>query len=273
MTAGLYVKEIARVAKTYEIAAHVLIPADAASSSVEHLRAHGLIVETVKGGDFWDDNLLASAIVRTGAYRFPSHNEPDVVHGQGTVALELEEEVKRLLESEHPNQDGVASARSERLDAIINAMGNGSTLSGICMATQGTGTRVLGGETVAGSTANQSRQRDRETSCNYWHHYKPMGALPWSIFTSPRMLSAVFYVDRKTTELASEKLFEKHGIRVAPYDAAPLGLVLYSEDFRHFAAKEAASGHVRNIGIILRSDVPKFGEDLAQMVGSIRILT
>ncbi|KAM0713970.1 hypothetical protein Q7P37_010933 [Cladosporium fusiforme] len=261
---GLYVKEIARVAKMYEITTYVLMPADAASNKVEHLQAQGVIVELIPENEFRNDSLLASTIARIGAYRFSAHHEADVVHGQGTVALELEEEVEKLLELEASAQDDGKPAGKGKLDAIISVMGNGSTLCGICMASQGTGMRIFGAETVPGPVS-EDLPRDQEGSCNHWQHFRPMGSLPWSIFTSPRMLSAVLYVDQKAAELASEKLFEQHGIRVRPYDAAPLGLVLYSEDFRHSAAKDAESDGVRNIGLILRSDFPRIEAGKAKL--------
>lgn len=266
-TSGLYVKEIARVAKTYEITTHILMPADAASSIVEHLKAHGIIVELIPESEFRDDHLLASSISRIGAYLFPSHDEANVVYGQGTVALELEEEVQKLLDVEAKAQDDPAATDKGKLDAIISVMGNGSTLSGICMATQGTGTRIFGAETIS-TFSSPAPERAQETPNHYWPNFKPMGALPWSIFTSPSMLSAVFSVSQNLTVQASDKLFEQHGIRVRAYDAAPLGLVLYGEDFRHFAEKEAASGRVRNIGIILRSDFPESEDELVKLVGA-----
>lgn len=264
MATGLYVKEIVRVAKTYKIKTFVLMRTDAKSDSIEQQQALGHIVELLDGNEFQDEYQLAKAITRTGAYRFPSHNEADVIHGQGTVALELEDEVSKLLEADLPSQDHDTTVRKGKLDAIVHAMGNGSTLSGICMAAQGTGMRVFGAELIS-SSPDCDPDGIREGAGDYWGSFQPMGALPWSIFTSPRMLSAVYYVDQRMATLASSKLCNQHGIEVRPYDAAPLGLVLYSDDFSQFAEKEAELARVRNIGIIVRSDSTKSKEDLAEI--------
>lgn len=241
----------------YKIKTYVLMPANAASRGAEHLRAHGITMEVLPEHGFRSDDILTSTIARIGAFRFPSHDEADVVHGQGTVALELEEEVEQLLQAEFPAPESRISNEGRKLDAIINVMGNGSALCGICMATQGTATRVFGAETMS-TVTNEDNQMDQEGSSHYSEHFKPMGALPWSVFTSPNMLSAVFYVELKMAEMASQKLRQQHGGIVRPYDAPPLGVVLFSEDFRRFAEQKAQIGRVRNIGVILRSDLSGF---------------
>lgn len=213
-------------------------------------------MEVVPEHESRSDDILAATIARIGAFRFPSHDEADVVHGQGTVALELEEEVEQLLQAESPALESNISCEGRNLDAIINVMGNGSTLCGICMATQGTGTGVFGAETMS-TFASGDNQTGQEGSCHYSEQLKPMGPLPWFVFTSPNMLSAVFYVDQEMAEMASKRLLKQHGIRVRPHDAAPLGVVLFSGDFRRFAEQEAQNGRVRNIGVILRSDLPE----------------
>ena len=50
----------------------------------------------------------------------PPYDHPDIIAGQGTVALELLEQ-------------------TERLDAIVAPVGGGGLMSGICIAARATG--------------------------------------------------------------------------------------------------------------------------------------
>lgn len=235
----------------------MLAPVDLRTSSLQRLQALGVVVELSNEGDDSNNGYLsAMKTAREGAYPFPSHDEADVIHGQGTVALELEEEVASLLNTDN----SIRGSQRGELDTVINAMGNGSTLAGICMGLQGTGTNVFGVDAVL-ENMGQSGQpdflpfavgnqgwRDGRAKLNL-----PMGPLPWLIFTSPRMLSAVFYIDHENAALARQGLFDQHSIDVDLNDAAPLAFALYSEDFRRHVQRRGAKGQVRNIGVILRS--------------------
>ena len=70
---------------------------------------------------------------------FPSIEDIESVHGQGTVALEMEREFA--------NRDSTSShqqARKSRPDIVISDLDSGISLSGICMAFASTGTHVFG---------------------------------------------------------------------------------------------------------------------------------
>jgi threonine dehydratase len=239
------------------IPTYVLAPVDLRTSSLQRLQALEVIVELSNEGDDCSNGYLsAMKTARKAAYPFPSHDEADVIHGQGTVALELEEEVASLLKTDN----SISGSQRGKLDTIINAMGNGSTLAGICMGLQGTGTNVFGVDAVL-ENVGQSGQPDfmplgvgNQGWQDGWAKLnEPMGPLPWLIFTSPRMLSAVFYVGYGNAALARQGLFDQHSIDVDLNDAAPLAFALYSEDFRRHTQRRGAKGQVKNIGVILRS--------------------
>lgn len=162
--------------------------------------------------------------------------------------------------------NSIRGSQRGELYTVVNAMGNGSTLAGVCMWLQGTGTNVFGVDTVL-ENMGQSGQPDflpLGPGNQGWQDGRaklnvPMGPLPWLIFTSPRMLSAVFYIDYDTAALARQGLFDQHSIDVDLNDAAPLAFALYSEDFRKHAQR-GAKGQVRNIGVILRSGTVKCRE-------------
>lgn len=253
----LYVKQIAMAAKAYRITTYALLPESTQRSKIEDLQAYGVIVELSKDNGRGNRDLLARTAAHLEAYQFPSRDEADVIQGHGTVALELEDEVKSILET-----DGTIPNRGAgKLDIVIAIMGNGSALCGICMAFQQTGTRVFGAEMTSENGGNVRRDlaySDKEEGGRYNNRSAfnaPMGALPWSVFTSPSMLSGVLYVDKKAAELARGKLLEQLRVKVGPHDAAPLALGVYSEEFRQLLEKDTAEDRVWNVGVIIQSEI------------------
>lgn len=253
-----YVREFALIAKLYAITAYVLVPGSMEHTKAEELREKGMTVVFSKNERHCDRDLLAQKATELGAYQFPFHDEADAIHGYGTVALELEDEVRRVLET----QSTVPSQEIGKLDAVIAVMGNGSALCGICMAFQKTGTKVFGADTLSGDggivrNGNFFYPENKGGGCQGppQAFNTPMGALCWSVFTSPGLLSAVLYVDHKSSGLAQAKLVEQLRIDADLNDAAPLALVLYSEDIRQFLEKEMLNGRTLNVGIIIRSVV------------------
>ena len=117
---------------------------------------------------------MEEVIERTGAVLVPPYDHPNIILGQGTMALEMEEQVREMVRGEsglsvHGGGDeggGVDGARNGeigngdsnsttnahhthtpgRLDAVIAPCGGGGMLSGIATALHGTGTLVFGAE-------------------------------------------------------------------------------------------------------------------------------
>lgn len=242
------------VAKAYGVTTYVVMPVSTHRTKVEELQANGIVVELRKDGS----RHIEDALAEMTAFPFPSHDEAHMIHGYGTIALELEEEVRSVLETSSTLQ----SRRVGKLDAVIAIMGNGSALCGICMAFQRTGTRVFGAEVLCGRGDTFRKddspypEKDRG-GCNATQRVSgdSVGALPWSVFTSPSLLSAVLYVDQQSAQLAQSKLIQQLRINAGFDDAVPLALALYSEDFRQFLEKEKANRQELNVGVIIRSDI------------------
>lgn len=93
----------------------IFLPTNASPAKIEKLKAWG--AETRIVGDAWhESNAAAQAFVReTGAVYFHPFADPDVVAGQGTVALELLEQLPQM-------------------DTVLVAMGGGGLVSGVAVA-------------------------------------------------------------------------------------------------------------------------------------------
>lgn len=88
-SAGNHAQGVAWAARSFGLAAHVVVPAAASRRKVEGCRALGAHV--VECGTAFEDALAcAQQLSRSRGWRFlHAFDDPDVVAGQGTVALEL----------------------------------------------------------------------------------------------------------------------------------------------------------------------------------------
>ncbi|CAN5513460.1 threonine ammonia-lyase [soil metagenome] len=92
-SAGNHAQGVAVAATTMGVAATVFIPADAPLPTFDATRGYG--AEFVLTGATFDDAMAAALehIEATGATFVPPFEHPDVIAGQGTLALELLEQV------------------------------------------------------------------------------------------------------------------------------------------------------------------------------------
>src|SRR3954471_16748530 len=115
---------VAYAAREFGLAARVFVPATAPAVKVAKLHALGAAVELVgdKYADAYDAAVKHAA--DSGALFCHAYDQPEICAGQGTVGLELLEQV-----------DG--------LDTILVAVGGGGLLAGIAAAVEGRA-RVVG---------------------------------------------------------------------------------------------------------------------------------
>src|SRR5690606_16344912 len=123
----------ARAGRMAGVPTTIFLPSNASPAKIEKLQAWGAATRIV--GDAWHEaNAAALDFVReTGATYFHPFADPDVVAGQGTVALAILEQIPDV-------------------DTVLVAMGGGGLISGVATAirARGPGVKVVGTE-AAGS--------------------------------------------------------------------------------------------------------------------------
>lgn len=126
-SAGNHGLGVAHAADRLGADATVVVPRHASEAKVRALAAYD--VELVRHGDGYDEaERRAMAIAEERGGRFVSpYNDPDVIAGQATVAAEL-------------------LAQLPDLTTIVVPVGGGGLVSGIALATEGTGVRIVGVE-------------------------------------------------------------------------------------------------------------------------------
>ena len=197
--------------------------------------------------------MIQQVIKETGATLIPPYDHPDIILGQGTQALELEQQVEDLLTQD--TSLGIPGKR--KLDAVIAPIGGGGMLSGICTALHGTGIKVFGtepnfeGANDAEIGLREGKRIEKVKTLTIADGLRtPVGKIPWSVITDKDKLQGIYSVSEEEIKAALRLAMERAKLFIEPSAAVPLAVVLYNEEFRRMVEKES-SEEGWNIGIIL----------------------
>jgi hypothetical protein len=199
-------QEISVIANAYSIPVHVVTSRGSSSNGEPEACLHGMSL----GMDQLALDLQQEAgYIHTEwqtAIPFPKYDDMDVIHGYGTIVLDIERKFATSAQGSPTRPYGLESTP----DFIIGDVDNGITLGGICMAFAGTRTRVLGAAPLSGfwECASKQYSSDIPPEGNYEYKYwegidVPMAAIPWATFKAPGNLSGVFEVDNEQMYAAS----------------------------------------------------------------------
>jgi threonine dehydratase len=132
-SSGNHAQGVALAAAITGTRATIFMPADAPASKVAATRAYGAQVEFYDRVTTIPASLVEEFAARTGATAVPAFDDPAVMAGQGTLALEL-------------------LADAGPLDAVVAPLGGGGLLSGIATTVNALspGTRLFGVEPADG---------------------------------------------------------------------------------------------------------------------------
>jgi threonine dehydratase len=132
-SSGNHAQGVALAARLLGIEATIVMPTDAPTSKRRATEAYGAKVRTYDRQRERREDVAAQLAEENGLVVVPSYDDPAIMAGQGTVALELLEQVGDL-------------------DAIVTPLGGGGLLSGCAAATKGLSrrTRLFGVEPAAG---------------------------------------------------------------------------------------------------------------------------
>jgi len=232
------------------------------------------------------EKLLHEIQAKTDAVFVPPYDHPDIILGQGTLALEFEQQVQDLCkemkhsDNEHEgygwrfretrrqqqqqeketngdsNHD-IPTSTSEGLDAVIAPCGGGGMLSGVATALHGTGIHVFGsepsyqgGDDARRSLASGSRIESVSTLTIADGLRTPLGKIPWSIISDPQKLRGIYSVSESQIKSAMRLIYERMKVVVEPSAAVPLAVCLYDEGFRKVVEREGGE-EGWNVGVVL----------------------
>jgi len=201
--------------------------------------------------------VVQEVIEKTGAILIPPYDHEDIMLGQGTCALEMEEQFQEAADS--------SDAAKKNLDLVLSPLGGGGLLSGICIYfSDNASTRVFGCEPSyqgcddgkRGLEANPPSRITSVKSLTIADGLRtPVGEIPWKVFTSgsstkPKYLEGVRSVTDDQIKQAMRLLLERVKIVVEPSSCVGLAALLFDEEFREWIVKEQGE-EIWDVGLIL----------------------
>jgi threonine dehydratase len=129
---GNFGSAVAYAARETGVPAEIFVPATSPEAKVSRVRAHGAQVVVVDGYYAEAQTALATCQEETGALLMHPFDQPEVIAGQGTIGIELDEQVPDV-------------------DTVLVAIGGGGLIAGIA-AWFGRRVRVVGVEPTGCAT-------------------------------------------------------------------------------------------------------------------------
>ena len=228
-SSGNHAQALALAASIRGIEAHVVMPRNAPGVKRRAVEGYGARVYVCEPTLPAREALAAEVIERTGATLIPPYDHPDVIAGQGTIALELMEQ-------------------AERLDAIIAPVGGGGMLSGISIAATALDPRIriIAAEPAGADDAARSLaaghiipQENPNTVADGL--LTTLGALTWPIIRDH--VERIITVSDEQIISAMRLVWERMKLIIEPSAAVAVAVTLSEE----FAALEGLA----RVGVVL----------------------
>jgi threonine dehydratase/serine racemase len=228
-SSGNHAQALALAARLRGIPAHIIMPENASPvkrRAVEDYGGHVVLCEPTLEAR---ESVTATVQSQTGATLIPPYNHPDVIAGQGTVALELLDQV--------PN-----------LDAIVTPVGGGGLMAGIAIAAKGLNpaVRIFAAEPAGADDAARSKvlgrlvpQTGPKTIADGL--LTSLGDLTWPLLRD--QVERVITVSEEEIRQALRLSWERAKLVIEPSAAVALAAVL-TEAFRGL-------GGVARVGVVL----------------------
>lgn len=259
-SSGNHAQALALAAKESGIPAYIVMPEISAKPKVAGTKGYGANV-IFSGSTSVERQAVADRVIgETGARMVPPYDHPDIILGQGTLGLEFQEQVERLIakgESARHDLDSrfhdtAAAATNggkkegKGLDAVITPCGGGGMLSGVALSCEGTGIRVFGSEPSFQGADDckrgfeQGKRVESVSSLTIADGLRtPVGALPWGIIYERRLVKAMYSVTEEEIQATLRLVLERMKLVVEPSAVVPLAVVLWNEEFRSMVEQEA----------------------------------
>jgi threonine dehydratase len=229
------------------------MPTISTPSKIAGTRAQGAHIHFSGSTSTEREAVVEQVQKETGAILVPPYDHPDIMLGQGTLALEFERQVGEMCRDGEGDEEGTEEGGREggrkakgKLDAIFTPCGGGGMLSGVAIALHGTGTRVFGAEPSfqgaddarRGVAAGQ-RVTSVKTLTIADGLRTPLGEHTWRIISDKKYVQGLYAVTEQNIKDAMRLVFERMKCVVEPSAVVGLATVLYNEEFRALVEREA----------------------------------
>lgn len=229
-SSGNHAQALALAASLRGIPAHIVMPTNAPEVKREAVRGYGGLVVPCEPTQKSREETAARIAAETGATLVPPYDHADVIEGQGTIALELFEEVPDL-------------------DAVIVPLGGGGMTSGIAIAYRELSptTRVIGAEPALAADAYESKQRGeivaQKAPLTVADGLRTsLGALTYPVVRD--LVSEIVLVDEDAIIACTKLVFERMKLVIEPSAGVSVAVALGRGQSR-------LAPSLRKVGVIL----------------------
>lgn len=227
-SSGNHAQALALAAQMRGIAAHIVMPSSASPVKRLAVEGYGARVITCQPNLQSRETTAAAVQAETGGTLIPPYDHADIIAGQGTVVLELLEQVPQL-------------------DAIVTPVGGGGLVAGICAAAElNPKLRIFAAEPAGADDAARSKaagqlipQTDPNTIADGL--LTSMGQLTWPYIRD--RVEQIVVVDDDQIVAAMRLAWERAKLLIEPSAAAAVAAVL-SEPFRRLEG-------LQHVGVVL----------------------
>ncbi|MFO0709500.1 MAG: pyridoxal-phosphate dependent enzyme [Sandaracinus sp.] len=229
-SSGNHAQALALAARIRGIPAHIVMPTNAPEVKREAVRGYGGRVVPCEPTQKSREETAARIAAETGATLVPPYDHADVIEGQGTLALELFDEVPDL-------------------DAVIVPLGGGGMISGVALAYRELApeTQVIGAEPALAADAYESKRSGAIVA------QKPpvtvadglrtsLGALTFPVVRD--LVSEIVLVDEEPIVACTKLVFERMKLVIEPSAGVSVAVALGRGQSR-------LSASLRRIGVVL----------------------
>ncbi|MDQ1321586.1 MAG: threonine dehydratase [Actinomycetota bacterium] len=221
-SAGNHAQGFALACRTMGVHGRVYVPAKTPKQKRDRIRYHGgEFIDLIVGGATYDDAAAAAFndVTRTGATLVPPYDDPRTMAGQGTIAVEILEQ----LDAEP--------------DLVIVPVGGGGCISGITtyLAERTIGTAVLGIEPAGAASMIAALAAGEPVDLDHVDQFvdgaavKRAGRRPFQALSAAGDMVSVTTVDEGAVCTAMLDLYQNEGIIAEPAGALSVAGLLESE--------------------------------------------
>ncbi len=211
-SSGNHAQALALAAQLRGIPAHIVMPSSATSVKKRAVEGYGGNIVECEPTLAAREVKVTEVQQRTGAILIPPYNHPDVIAGQGTVALEMLEEISDL-------------------DAIIAPIGGGGLMAGVTLAAKALkpAIRLFAAEPRGADDAARSKAAGTlipQTAPNTIADglLTSMGELTWPVLRD--LVEAVVTVKEEEIVQAMRLTWERAKLLIEPSSAVTVAAVL-----------------------------------------------
>ncbi|KAE8354713.1 tryptophan synthase beta subunit-like PLP-dependent enzyme [Aspergillus coremiiformis] len=242
-SSGNHAQALALAAHTLQIPAYIVMPRISTASKIAGTMAYATKVVFSGSTSTEREAVVAQVQAETDAILVPPYDDFNVICGQGTTALELEEQYLDLV-AQNP-QLNVHGQRGSGLDAVITPIGGGGLNAGVATFFSNKRTKVFGAEPSfegADDCRRGLEQGERVTSVKSLTIgdglRTPVGRLNWEVISDKNKVEGVFAVTEEQIKAAMRLVLERVKVVVEPSAVVGLAVCLFNEDFRRMVERE-----------------------------------